>query len=172
MAEWLGDGLQNRVRRFNSAPDLQNICCGIRTMVVHHPSKVGTPVRFWYPAPFLYSNFSFNKMTRTKSIILLLLNIFVLVVALPVVEYDLNKSIKDQLIWLPTNPALDLVLLSIACIIAIYNICLLFFIITRKLHVFELWLKISTAFSLFLVALVVLILGSSFLPIYFPSLFV
>ncbi len=104
-------------------------------------------------------------MNQLKNIFLMILNMAIFAVAMPILEYDLSKTLKPQFEWLPTIPALDITLISIASIIAIYNISILFLVVVKDLRNFRRWTWFSTIMAWFLIAVVVLVLGTSFLPI-------
>jgi len=109
-------------------------------------------------------------MTQIKNFILMILNVAALAAVMPILEYDLSKSLKPSFDWLPTYPVVDLLILSITSIVAIYNIAILFFVITRKLRNHRRWLWLSTVLIWMGIAFIVLLLGKSFLPIYFPGM--
>lgn len=101
----------------------------------------------------------------------MILNILVLAVTMPILEYDLSKTIKPDYDWLPTNPVIDITIVSVASIIAIYHIALLFLIIIRRLKSYQRWIWLGTLIIWSIIGVMVLMLGKSFLPIYFPSSF-
>ncbi len=110
-------------------------------------------------------------MNQLKNLGLLVLNILILAVSMPILEYDLNKTLKPDYDWLPTYPVVDIIIVSVASIFAIYHIALLFLIITRRLNIYKRWIWFGTLVVWSLIGIMVLMLGKSFLPIYFPSSF-
>lgn len=108
---------------------------------------------------------------RIKNLLFLIANITVLFIALPLIEYDLSKTIEPNLAWLPTYPVPDLIILSFASILAIYNTCILFFVLLRDLKQFGRWLLAGTVLAWLFIGVAALVLGNSFLPILWPSLF-
>lgn len=106
-------------------------------------------------------------MKKLINLLLLIVNILALTTVLPIIEYDLSKSFMPSTGWLKSYPAIDLMLLSIVSIVAIYNISLLFLAMLGRLIIPErvLWINTITAWTL--VGIVALILGDSFLPILF-----
>lgn len=90
---------------------------------------------------------------------------------MPILEYDLSKTIKPDYDWLPTSPIVDIAIVSVASIIAIYHIALLFLIIVKRLNNYQRWIWLGTLVIWSLVGVMVLMLGKSFLPIYFPTSF-
>ena len=110
-------------------------------------------------------------MDSFKSFVLLVLNILALALAMPVLEYDLNKLINPDYGWLPTNSVADILIISIVFILAIYHISVLFFVIIRKFYGHNKIIWFGTSVIWTLTGTMILILGKSFLPIYFPASF-
>lgn len=108
-------------------------------------------------------------MNQIKNFLLTILNVAALATVMPILEYDLSKSLKPGFDWLPTYRILDLILISIVSIVAIYNIAILFLVIVRSLNNHRRWLWLATVLIWMVIGFIVLLLGKSFLPIYFPG---
>ena len=106
-------------------------------------------------------------MNKIKNFILIILNVAALAAVMPTVEYDLSKLLKPNFDWLPTYPVVDIALASIIAIVAIFNISILFFALVYALRNHRRWLWLSTVLIWAGVGSVVLLLGKSFLLIYF-----
>ena len=107
-------------------------------------------------------------MSCAKNLCLILLNLGILALALPLVEYDVSKTLHPQSNWLPTHSALDLILLSVASILAIYHLSVMMFVVFRRLDGYRRWLWRSTIVVLALVCVVIALQGRNFLAIYLP----
>lgn len=104
------------------------------------------------------------------NIVLIVVNLCLITIALLVGEYEVSKLQTPEASWLVTPVYFDLVTVGTVVLLNVINLAVLVFILFRNLDHHRKWIWWTTTVGLCLIAILIGVLGTKFLPILWPTL--